>query len=83
MYIYTLVCCDIGYAITFLVRFALHPSKAHYHALEHIAHYLQATETWGIVYHRQEEPLAQFPVVPLPDPLDFNDLPDFPYLDKL
>ena len=53
MYAYTLIRCNIGYAVTFLAHFASRPSKEYYHALKYIAQYLCATtKDWGIVYHK-------------------------------
>ena len=82
MYAYTLVRCDIGYAVTFLARFASQPSKAHYHALKHLARYLCATKDWGIVYCRGK-PLSDFPEVALPKLQESDNLPEFPHSQEL
>ena len=82
MYAYTLVHCDIGYAVTFLARFASHPSKAHYHALKHLARYLRATKDWGIVY-RRGKPLSDFPEVALPKLQESDNLPEFSHSQEL
>ena len=78
MYAYVIARCDIGYAVTFLARFAQHPSKEHYVALKGVAKYLRATKQYGIYYWREKErpdlPHCQH----APPRPDNDDLPPFP-----
>ena len=77
VYAYVLCRPDIGYAVTFLSRFAAAPDEAHYLALKQVCKYLRATKHWGIIYWRPE-PLETLPAVPL-EQLDWDSsLPPFP-----
>jgi hypothetical protein len=84
--IYAYVVCrvDIGYAATFLSRFAQAPTIEHYRALKNVVKYLRATKSWGIIYWR-DRPVDQFPEVPLAQPDLDPSLPSFPVekLDRL
>ena len=37
MYAYVIARCDIGYAVTFMARYAARPGRAHYQTLKSIA----------------------------------------------
>jgi hypothetical protein len=77
--IYAYVVCrvDIGYAATFLSRFAQAPTIEHYQALKNVVRYLRATKDWGIVYWRGS-PVEHLPKVPLKQPPLDSSLPSFP-----
>lgn len=78
IYAYIVARMDIGYAVTFLSRFAQNPHQEHYTALKNVCRYLRRTKDWGLVYWRPE-PVKALPHVPLsqPGPLDAS-LPEFP-----
>ena len=82
--IYAYVVCriDIGYAATFLSRFAQAPAEEHYKALKDIVKYLRRTKDWGIMYWR-DSPVTSLPVVPPPDCNVDPSLPTFPVHDLL
>jgi hypothetical protein len=75
-YAYVICRLDIGFAVTFLARFALAPHKEHYTALKNVL--CRTTIVWGLVYGRRS-PLSSLPFVALDQPaLDPSTLP--PYL---
>jgi hypothetical protein len=79
--IYAYVVCrlDIGYAITFLARFADKPHAEHYQALRKICKYLRATSDWGLVYWRPLHLLRDdLPEVPFKLASSPADLPSMP-----
>lgn len=77
IYAYVVGRLDIGYAGTFLSRFASAPHRAHYKALKDIVKYLRRTKDWGLVYWR-EKPVKSLPQVPLPEVKVDPSLPQFP-----
>jgi hypothetical protein len=82
IYAYVICRLDIGYAVTFLSRFAAAPNKEHYTALKNVCRYLRATKTWGLVY-RRSSPVAELPDDPLDHPSLDDSLPPFPQNDLL
>ena len=54
IYAYVICRLDIGFAITFLARFAECPHEDHYRALLQVCKYLRATSDWGLMYWREE-----------------------------
>jgi hypothetical protein len=82
IYAYVICRLDIGFAVTFLSRFATAPHLEHYHALKNICRYLRATKSWGIHYWRNR-PVDSLPDIPFePLPVD-STLPSFPTHDLL
>jgi hypothetical protein len=68
--IYAYVVCrvDIGFAVTFLARYAAAPALEHYQALKTTCKYLCSTKSWGLHYwrpsHRNDLPYVEPPDVP-------------------
>ena len=52
MFAYVTCRPDIGYHLTTLSKFSLHPADVHYDMLKQVAKYLRQTKTWGIIYSR-------------------------------
>lgn len=76
-YAYVICRLDIGFAVTFLARFALAPHQDHYLALKNVVRYLRRTIDWGLVYWRPS-PISELPAVPLDQPSIDPSLPSFP-----
>lgn len=73
---------DVGYAATFLSRFAQAPAKEHYKAFKDVVKYLRRTKDWGIACWR-EHPLESLPHAPLPGVKPDTSLPSFPVHEPL
>jgi hypothetical protein len=54
MYAYVICRLDIGYILTKLSQYSLHPAAIHYTCLRNIALYLRNTRDWGITYWRPQ-----------------------------
>jgi hypothetical protein len=76
-YAYVICRLDIGFAVTFLARFALAPHYDHYMALKHVVRYLRRTIDWGLVYWRPS-PVTSLPTVSMDHPPLDPSLPPFP-----
>ena len=79
MYAYVICRIDIGYAVTKLSQYSANPAAIHYTALKHLALYLRATKSWGIMYWRPT-PISDLPdgvISPLPVSSD-PAIPPFP-----
>ena len=61
--IYAMVIChfDATMAISFLARFANHPSSCHYEALKCLWRYFRGTLDWGLIYWRTK-PVPELPI---------------------
>jgi hypothetical protein len=68
---------DIGFAVTFLARFALAPHHDHYVALKNVVRYLRSTIDWGLIYWCPS-PVTTLPTVPLVRPSLDPSVPAFP-----
>jgi hypothetical protein len=76
-YAYVICRLDIGFAVTFLARFALAPHHDHYIALKNVVRYLRRTIDWGLMYWRPS-PVDSLPTVPFSQPPLDPLLPPFP-----
>jgi hypothetical protein len=76
-YAYVICRLDIGFAVTFLARFALAPHHDHYVALKNVVRYLRRTIDWGLIYWRRS-PVASLPTVSIDQPTLDPSLPPFP-----
>jgi hypothetical protein len=76
-YAYVICRLDIGFAVTFLARFALAPHYDHYMALKNVVRYLRSTVDWGLVYWRPS-PVTSLPTVSMDHPSLDPSLPPFP-----
>jgi hypothetical protein len=76
-YAYVICRLDIGFAVTFLARFALAPHHDHYVALKNVVRYLRSTIDWGLIYWCRS-PVSTLPTIPLAQPSLDPSLPPFP-----
>jgi hypothetical protein len=76
-YAYVICRLDIGFAVTFLARFALAPHPDHYLALKNVVRYLRRTIHWGLIYWRPS-PVPTLPTIQLDQPSLDPSLPPFP-----
>jgi hypothetical protein len=76
-YAYVICRLDIGFAVTFLARFALAPHHDHYIALKNVVRYLRRTIEWGLIYWRPS-PLMHLPTIAFDQPSLDPSLPAFP-----
>lgn len=76
-YAYVICRLDIGFAVTFLARFALAPHKEHYLALKNVVRYLRRTIDWGLIYWRST-PVPSLSLVSIEQPPLDPSLPSYP-----